>query len=286
MTLTRLEEVVWLKIVELIPLEQPKVPIEAEGISPDKFAGKSIEDIKKIEVWKGNRRKKLGDLFKVSGESGATAGETSIIIKGDVPTAKRIGQGMTAGEIIIKGKVGMHVGAMMKGGKIIVEGDADHWAGAEMQAGELHIKGNAGNYLGAAYRGSYEGMTRLEKGVRGTIIVEGNVGSEVASRMADGKIVVKGNIGPFAGLNMSGGELVVYGDAQERAGGEMTKGKIIILGKVSELLPTFKFEEEVPELDLDGQKVKGPFLRFSGDLSEEGKGSIYISKDKNPHIKI
>jgi formylmethanofuran dehydrogenase subunit C len=270
--------------IELTPLEQTKIPIEAEVITPDNFAGKTVEEIKKFEVWRGNRKKKLADLFKVTGETGGSAGEISIVINGDVPTVKRIGQGMSAGEIIIKGKVGMHVGAMMKGGKIIVEKDADHWAGAEMQAGEIHIKGNAGNYIGAAYRGSYEGMTRLEKGVQGTIIVDGNAGSEVASRMADGKVIVKGNIGAFAGLHMSGGELIIHGNAQERAGGEMTKGKIVVLGKLSELLPTFKFEEEVPEIELDGEKFKGPFLRFSGDLSEEGKGSIYVSKKNNPHL--
>ncbi|MGQ9721064.1 MAG: formylmethanofuran dehydrogenase subunit C [Candidatus Jordarchaeum sp.] len=273
-----------MKIIELTPLEQTRIPIEAEVISPDKFAGKTIDEIKGLAIWKGNRQKKLGELFKVSGESAASPEEISIVIKGDVPTTKRIGLGMSAGEIIIKGKVGMHVGAEMKGGKIIVEGDADHWAGAEMRAGEIHIKGNARNYLGSAYRGSYEGMKRLEKGVQGTIIVDGNAGNEVGSRMASGKIVVKGNIGPFAGLNMSGGEIVVYGDAKERAGGEMTKGKIIIMGKVSEILPTFKFEEEVPEIELNGEKVKGPFLKFSGDLSEEGNGSLYIFKDKNSHI--
>ncbi len=273
-----------MKKIELTPLEQSKIPVEAEVISPDNFAGKSIDEIKKIMVWRGNRQKKLGELFKVAGESAESPGEISIMINGDVPTAKRVGQGMSAGEIVIKGKVGMHVGAEMKGGKIVVEGDADHWAGAEMRAGEIHIKGNAGNYVGSAYRGSYEGMKRLAKGVEGTILVDGNAGSEAASRMANGKVVVKGNIGPFAGLHMSGGKLLVHGNAQERTGGEMTKGKIIILGKVSELLPTFKFEEEVPEVELNGEKFKGPFLRFSGDLSEEGSGSIYISKEKNQHI--
>jgi formylmethanofuran dehydrogenase subunit C len=273
-----------MKIIELTPLEQSKIPIEADVISPDNFAGKTIDEIRGLEVWRGNRQKKLGELFKVAGESAESSEEISIVINGDVPTAKRIGQGMSAGEIIIKGKVGMHVGAQMKGGKITVEGDADHWAGAEMRAGEIHIKGNAGNYLGAAYRGSYEGMKRLKKGVTGTIIVEGNAGSEVASRLAGGKITVKGNIGPFAGLHMSGGRLVIQGNAQERAGGEMTKGRIIILGEISELLPTFKFEEEVPEIELNGEKIKGPFMRFFGDLSEEGSGSIYISKEKNQNI--
>ena len=118
----------------------------------------------------------------------------------------------------------------------------------------------------------------------GKIIVDGDAGSEVAARMAAGKIVVKGSVGPFAGYRMSGGELVIHGDAQERAGGEMSKGKIVILGKLSELLPTFKFEEEVPEVELNGEKIKGPFLRFSGDLAEEGSGSIYVAKDKNTHI--
>ncbi|MHA1605962.1 MAG: formylmethanofuran dehydrogenase subunit C [Candidatus Freyarchaeota archaeon] len=269
--------------VELTPIEKPKVPVEAEVISPDVFSGRSVEEIGELEVWRGNRKKKLKDLFRISGDAAGSSEETTIIINGDVSYAKRIGQNMSSGEIVIKGSAGMHVGAGMKGGRIVVEGDADHWAGAEMKAGILHIKGNAGNYLGGGYRGG-TGMSALKKGVYGTIIVEGNAGSEVGAWMSNGKIIVKGNVGAFAGVHMSGGIIVIHGDAGERLGGEMTGGTIVVMGRVQELLPSFEYRGEVSEVEVDGEKISGPFLSFSGDLAEDGKGMIYILKEKNPHL--
>lgn len=269
--------------IEITPLEKPRVPVEAEVISPDVFAGKSLEEIGNLEVWRGNRKKKLKELFKISGDAGGNPSEITIVINGDVGFAKRIGQGMTAGEIVIKGNVGMHVGAGMMGGKVVVEGNADHWAGAEMKAGTLHIKGNAGNYLGGNYRGGV-GMSELKKGVYGTIIVEGNAGNEIGAWMAGGKIIVKGNVGAFAGVHMTGGNIIVYGDAAERLGGEMKKGTIVVMGRLSELLPSFDYKGEVAEVEIDGEKMSGPFLAFSGDLAENGKGMIYILKERNTHL--
>jgi len=270
--------------IEIAPLEKPRVPVEAEVISPDVFAGKSLEEIGNLEMWRGNKKKKLKELFRISGDAGGTPSEVTIIINGDVSFVKRIGQGMTAGEIIIKGNVGMHVGAGMTGGKIVVEGNADHWAGAEMKAGILHIKGNAGNYLGGNYRGGI-GMSELQKGVYGTIIVEGNAGNEIGAWMAGGKIVVKGNVGTFTGVHMTKGSIIVHGNAAERAGGEMRGGTIVVMGRLSELLPSFEYKGEAGEVEVDGEKIAGPFLTFSGDLAENGKGMIYIFKGKNSHLQ-
>ncbi|MBS7247294.1 MAG: formylmethanofuran dehydrogenase subunit C [Candidatus Jordarchaeales archaeon] len=270
--------------IEITPLEKPRVPVEAEVISPDVFAGKSLEEIGNLEVWRGNRKKKLKELFKISGDVGGKPSEVTIIINGDASFAKRIGQNMTAGEIVIKGNVGMHVGAGMMGGKIVVEGNADHWAGAEMKAGVLHIKGNAGNYLGGNYRGGV-GMSELQKGVYGTIIVEGNAGNEVGAWMSGGKIIVKGDVGAFAGVHMSGGSIVVHGNVAERAGGEMKGGSIIAMGRLSELLPSFEYKGEAGEVEVYGEKIPGPFLTFTGDLAENGKGMIYLLKEKNTHIR-
>ena len=52
----------------LTPKEQPEVPLEASNIKPDVFAGKSIEEIKNIQIMHGNEVDKLGDFFEVSGE--------------------------------------------------------------------------------------------------------------------------------------------------------------------------------------------------------------------------
>jgi len=250
-----------------------KVPIEAEVITPDTLAGKTPEQIMSLTVFRGNKSLKLRDLFDAKGPKVDKAEEIRIVIQGDVPTVKRIGEGMTTGEIVIKGSAGMHLGNNMKGGKITVQGNAGDWAGALMKGGEIVIKGNAGSYLGASYRGEWRGTSG------GTILVEGNAGSETGAWMANGKIVVKGSVGQMAGIHMKGGVIIIQRDAAPRAGGEMLKGKIIILGKMSEVLPSFRSEGKVPTTkagEEGGEEITGPFNKFVGDLADGGKGEVFI----------
>jgi formylmethanofuran dehydrogenase subunit C len=119
-----------MKEVVLKPKSQPAVGLEAEVITPDNFAGKSIEEIKALLVFEGKLERKLSDFFEISGEAGTSSNETSILIDGSVERTKRIGQEMKGGEIVIRGDVGMHIGSKMRGGKITVMGNADAF-GAE-----------------------------------------------------------------------------------------------------------------------------------------------------------
>lgn len=250
-----------------------KVPIEAEVISPDTVAGKTVEQILSLTLFRGNRQIKVKDVFDVKGAKADSPADVRIVIQGDIPTVKRIGEGMTAGEIVIKGSAGMHLGNSMKGGKITVEGNAGDWAGALMKGGEMIIKGNAGSYLGASYRGEWRGTSG------GTILVEGNAGNEIGTWMTNGKIVVKGSVGPMTGMHMKGGIIIVHKDAAPRVGGEMTKGKVIILGRLTEVLPSFKSEGRVPNVksgEDGGEEIAGPFNKFVGDLADNGKGEVYV----------
>lgn len=260
-----------MKDVVLKPTEQPSVWLEAEAITPDAFAGKSIEDIKNLAVVAGNRKMKLGDFFEVSGTVEKTPESIKIVIDGDVSRTKRIGQGMSAGEILIKGSVDMYVGAKMRGGKIVVNGNAAPFAGQQMEGGELTIKGNAGNYLGASYRGDWKGM----KG--GTIVVEGNAGSDIAEFMTGGKIHIKGSCGQFAGVHMKGGLVIVEGSADGRVGAQMTGGKIVVLKSAGQILPGFT-PEGSEEIKIEGENLKGTFLKYTGDNAErDAKGTLYVS---------
>ncbi|MGB9929082.1 MAG: formylmethanofuran dehydrogenase subunit C, partial [Methanosarcina sp.] len=135
-----------------------KIPIEADDVNPDNFAGKTEEEIKTIKVWYGNSQAPLGDFFNIEVEGTDSAENTKIIIEGDVSRVKRIGQNMSAGEIEINGNVDMHCGFGMKGGKITINGNADSWLGCEMTGGEIVLNGNAGYYVGAGYRGEACGM--------------------------------------------------------------------------------------------------------------------------------
>ncbi|MEM2754828.1 MAG: formylmethanofuran dehydrogenase subunit C, partial [Candidatus Methanomethylicia archaeon] len=75
--------------VILTPKEVFKVLIDAETISPDKFAGKTIDQIRSLRVYEGGRRRTLSELFNVEGDVGNSPQEVSIIINGDVSKVSR-----------------------------------------------------------------------------------------------------------------------------------------------------------------------------------------------------
>jgi formylmethanofuran dehydrogenase subunit C len=263
-------------MIVLTPLRQFQFPVMAECISPDVFQGKSVAEIAALEVWEGNRKKKLGDLFKIEEDPAETP---NITIQGDVSEVRRVGMGMQNGEIVVNGNIGMHLGEKMSGGKITVHGDAAGWAGSEMKGGLIEIMGNAGDYLASPYRGSSVGMNK------GTIIVHGNVGSDVAVFMKGGVIKVHGNAGPFLGFRMHGGTVHIEKNIGNRAGACMTGGKIVVSGVLEEMMPTFTIDSVKGKVKIDeDEKATGPFYVFLGDLAETGNGKLYVSKANNSHL--
>ncbi|HEX7628391.1 MAG TPA: formylmethanofuran dehydrogenase subunit C, partial [Candidatus Methanoperedens sp.] len=210
-----------MQTVTLKPIKAIKISTEAENISPDKFAGKSEQEIKSLEAWMGNQKTTLGGLFSVKVEGSAAAADTKIVMEGDFSRVKRIGEGMTAGLVVINGNVDMHLGSKMSGGKISVKGNVDSWAGREMKGGELIVEGNAAYYLGAGYRGESCGMRG------GKITVMGNALDFVGEHMCGGEIIVNGNTGILPGFSNNGGKIVIGGNTS-RPGSEMSKGTIIV----------------------------------------------------------
>jgi len=251
-----------MQTVTLKPKKEMKISVEAENISPDKFAGRTEKEIQSIEVWFGNKKTNIGELFSVRVDGTGAVADTKIVMEGDFSRVKRIGEGMTAGLIIIKGNVDMHLGAKMSGGKISVTGNVDSWAGREMKGGELIIEGNAGYYLGAGYRGETCGMRG------GKITLMGSALDFLGEHMCGGEIVVKGNAGILAGISNNGGKIVIEGNTS-RPGSEMAKGTIIINGIVEEMMPVFKLEGT--------EAVDGvTYRKFSGDVIVNGKGVLYV----------
>lgn len=269
-----------MKEIILTPKEQPSESLEAEAINPSIFAGKSIDEIKNLEIFWGNGKAKLDDFFDVEGTKIEDAEDLRIVIKGSADKTKRIGEGMEKGEILIRGSVDMYLGARMKGGKIVVEGDTGSFAALEMRGGEVIVKGNCDDYLGSAYRGEWRGMRG------GLITVEGNVGSEAGAYMMGGKIHVKGDIGSFAGVHMKKGLIVVDGNTIGRVGAQMIGGSIVVHGNAGTLLPGFKMESREKNIEINGNQFKGDYLKFSGDHAESiSKGLLYIRKDGNKDLK-
>lgn len=231
-----------------------------------------------LQVWEGNRKRTLGDLFKIEQGVDTSSEEANIRISGDVSKVGRIGTKMSTGRIIVEGDAGMHLGEEMKGGNITVTGNAASWAGSMMKNGTIEIKGDAGDYIGAAYRGSTEGMDG------GEIIIHGNAGNEVGCFMRKGLIKVYGNVGQFVGIHMINGTIFIQGNSEGRAGAQMINGKIVVCGYIPSVLPTFTIDSIRPKVKVNGEKVEGPFYRFFGDLADGGNGKLFVSQTKNPHL--
>ncbi|HMK46642.1 MAG TPA: formylmethanofuran dehydrogenase subunit C [Methanocella sp.] len=261
--------------VTLTPNGEKYLVLEADCITPDNFAGKTLEQIADMTVWEGNTTHRLGKFFDIGGKTGATATETAIVVNGNVPRVKYIGSKMTDGAILCKGDVDMYLGAWMKGGSILCKGSADAFAGIQMEGGDLVIEGNAGNYLGAAYRGDWRGM----KG--GNILVKGNAGNDLGEYMIGGTITIMGNVTFNAGIHAGrdvkskepGGRIIIHGIADARVGAQMVRGTIFVLGGVKTMMPGFT-ANGTEEVELDGKKMM--FSVFNGDRAEAGKGTLYV----------
>ena len=97
--------------IRIKPRRRFLVPVEAEGISPDVLAPLTLEDIERLEVWEGNRRSRLSDLFAIEGDDGPGEAEDAyLLLRGDFSRVKRIGEKMTCGMIGVDGDLGMHAG--------------------------------------------------------------------------------------------------------------------------------------------------------------------------------
>ncbi|NLI93795.1 MAG: formylmethanofuran dehydrogenase subunit C [Peptococcaceae bacterium] len=274
--------------------EQPSIPVEAESINPENLKGKSLKEIYHLPLWSGNRRQKLEDYFEVEiTESGGEAEEAKVlqsednlakvVLAGDLSRFKRLGQGMAAGEMEIRGSVGFHAGASMRGGVLRIKGNAADWLGAHMEGGQIMVEGSAGHFVGAAYRGKTQGMSG------GTILIRGSAGQMTGSRMRRGLIAVGGDCGDVPGFKMLAGTILISGACGIRAGANMRRGTIVLL-QPTRLLPSFYYNccyrpvfwgilvqelrqkgFELPHADQDFS-----FQRFSGDANEGGKGEILI----------
>jgi formylmethanofuran dehydrogenase subunit C len=252
-----------MRTITIRPLRPFDISVEAENISPDKLAPLSLSQIRSLDVWQGNRKRKMADLFKVEGDDGSTKPEEVLIkLEGDFSRVKRVAEGMSIGTVETAGSVGMHAGNGMKGGLLKIDGNADDWLGREMRGGKIIVSGNAGNYAGSGYRGEKCGMRG------GEIEVGGNAGVYLGEHMCGGTIRVGGNAGDFPGAVNQGGTIVIGGSTY-LPGAEMTKGAITVKGKAT-VLPSYQKMEMV---SIDGRE----YQKYVGDLVESGKGELFVA---------
>ena len=258
--------------------ESPVAPLDAAALSPDRLAGSSRPEIEALELWHGNRRATVGELFDVSG-----AGEDDVRVVGDLARVAGLGTGMTGGRLTLAGDAGPHVGARMEDGELVVEGDVGDWAGAEMQGGRLTVRGSAGRRLGGAYAGTAAGMRG------GEILVHGDAGEEAGAGLRRGLIAVAGRVGAAAGLNALAGTIVAFGAVGAHPGAGMRRASIVAMTSTT-LLPTYApactyrppflrlclRRLRALGLPVTDEQIDGAYTRWSGDSVELTRGEILI----------
>lgn len=257
------------------------IPLELDGITPERVASLSPLEAATLPVQHGNRSEPLGEFFEVAPDP---TGRADLHFAGDTRNVKLIGARMSSGSIFVEGPVGMHAGAQMAGGSLTLESSAGGWLGAEMRGGSIEVRGHAGDQVGAAYRGSRRGMTG------GTILVRGSAGDELGLLMRRGLIVVERSCGEFAGASMIAGTVVLLDDVGARCGAGMKRGTILAarnpplpssFGFACEYRPSFLplLVKHVAGL---GANVPAGFgvgaVRcFRGDRLTGGKGEVLVA---------
>jgi formylmethanofuran dehydrogenase subunit C len=251
-----------MRSITITPREAFQISVEAENISPDKFAPLNIEQIKRLAVWQGNRQKVLSDLFAVEDDDAPTTTEDiTIRLVGDFSSVKRIAEGMTAGLVEVQGSVGMHAGNNMLGGILRIAGSADDWLAREMRGGKVLVTGDAGNYVGSGYRGEKCGMRG------GEIEIKGSTGAYLGEHLCGGSIRIGGDAGDFPGAANQGGTIFIEGSTH-LPGAEMSKGTITVKGE-AKVLPSF---QKMDIVQIDGLD----FQKYAGDLVDNGKGELLV----------
>ena len=265
--------------LELELRQQPDVPLEVEGIVPDRLAGVGPDAIRRLPVSHGNRTATLGDWFRVTGD---LASDETIVFRGDLRNVHWIGAHMKGGMLRVEGPAGRHAGSEMEGGTMEVWGDVGDWAGAQMRRGTLRVHGRAGHLVGAAYRGSVLGMRG------GVILVDGDAGNEIGHSMRRGLIAVGGTTGDLVGFHMRAGTIVSGRCGGIRHGAGMVRGTLVFLTGEVPLLPTFRRAGKFTAVSLGllaaslgrvGWKPsrwgKSPWMLAHGDLLAGGRGEIW-----------
>jgi len=191
--------------------------LDLRGILPECLNGLSLEEVADIEVWLGNRKQSLGQLFQIE----ATEPDSTIRFQGDLSKADFIGAEMTTGQIIVDGSVGNRAGQGLGGGAICILGNAGNNLAEAAGKGTIIVEGNAGDRVGCPTPGNSLGMNET------TIWIHGNAGSELGHRMRRGILAVEGNCGDYAGYEMLAGTIIVGGKLGKHVGLAMRRGTII-----------------------------------------------------------
>jgi len=259
--------------------EPPAHRIDMGAFTPDRLAGLSAEDVRRIPLWHGRRQVPAGDLFQVEGTDAE-----QILIQAGSDRLDGIGTGMSGGEILVEGHAGAYLGREMGGGTIRVTGNTGLLTGSAMFGGQVQVEGSCGDFLGAAIPGERRPMRG------GFIAVHGNAGDRVGDCLRRGIIVIGGNAGDYCASRMGAGTIAVLGTVGDQVGLGMRRGSVLLTVE-PRLPPTFNANGThylgfLTLLTRSPGFGAGPFAAFRergtrarrwlGDLGYGGKGEVLL----------
>ena len=260
--------------------DAPRAALDLGALTPAALAALKPAALKRLRVPAGGRELPLVELFDIDGEAGDT-----LRLVGLHGACHRVGTGLRAGSIEVRGNVGDELGREMRGGEVRVSGDAGAGAGMGMRGGYLQVGGSAGDNLGGITPGATRGMNG------GLIVIGGDVGARCGERMRRGFIVVLGSAGEYLGDRMLAGSIAVFGEVAKHAGLGMRRGTLF-LTRAPEGTAGFadcgEFDFGIVPLirtylvDFHPAVAKrfGVFARarrWCGDLNHGGKGEMLVA---------
>jgi len=258
--------------------QRPEQRLDLSPLVPHLLAGKTAAQIERIELQTTRVRVDVGEIFRLRmGDAGR------LRIEGASERFDRVGEGMTAGEIVVEGNVGICAGRLMRGGRLTLRGDAGPWAASGMKGGVIEIVGAVDDHLGGPLAGEMAGMRG------GTVVVRGRAGERAGDRMRRGTIIIEGEAGAYAGSRMIAGTLIVRRKAGPLPGFLMKRGTVILGEGSTAMSPTFVDcgPHELLAMRLwaaliepyskpVAAQLRRPLRRFAGDMAILGKGEIFI----------
>mgnify|MGYP000340727240 CR=1 FL=1 len=91
--------------LRLTNLADDQIPIELAGLTPAGVTTLSLDEIRQLQVRRGNREAKLGDLFKIAGDPT----DEAWLLAGDCRNVHGLGTNLASGSIVVDGSVGHRI---------------------------------------------------------------------------------------------------------------------------------------------------------------------------------
>lgn len=290
------------EVYNITPVQSPRFSLELSDSFHAVLQNGSLEQIQQTAIQHGRKTVPFCDFFQVekncskqslSDERSSEDPQSDRFIhwEGDFSRVHGIGRGWKKGEMQITGSVGDCLGEGMSGGKIVVTGNAADAVGNSLSGGQIVIQGNAGNWIGSSSSGELRGMTG------GEIFIEGKAGDYLGARMRRGTIAVQKDVGDYVGNQMLAGSILLFGSSRGQPGVGMKRGSIILFQKnhkeqtlgihcdyATTCQPVFlrallKHLEQNSEFPIDQSLYDAWYRRYSGDMTEGGRGEILIRSE-------